>query len=91
MKIFHYSMICLICGLLVITAGCKKNTVTVVNTQSGVVINSSDFTGGLQQKAIQKANTTSIEQVTQPTAKSTGNVIHLGGGYEKIEMGPLFD
>lgn len=91
MKIIHYSMVCLICGLLVITAGCKKTPVTVVNTRSGVLINSSDFTGGLQQKAIHKANTASIEQVSQPTAKSTGNVIHLGGGYEKIEMGPLFD
>lgn len=68
--------------------GCTKNRVSVVNTNSGVVIHSSDFTGGFQEKA-KSAN--KVRQVNSPTAKSSGAVIDLSGGYEKIEMGPLFD
>lgn len=68
--------------------GCTKNRVSVVNTNSGVVIHANDFTGGFQEKA-KTAN--KVRQVNAPTAKSSGAVIDLGGGYEKIEMGPLFD
>lgn len=88
MKIVRYSVVCLICGLMLMVTGCQKNRVTVVNTNSGVVIHSDDFTGGFKQKA---AEASRVKQVNAPTAKSTGAVINLGSGYEKIEMGPLFD
>lgn len=89
MKLIKYSFIFGICTLTLITTGCHKKSAPVVNTNSGIIIHSSDFTGGLEQKvASSKAR---IEQISAPTAKSTGTVIHLGDGYEKIEMGPLFD
>lgn len=91
MKFIRYSLVCLICGLLITVTGCKKDHVTVVNTNSGVVIHSDDFTGGLKEKAAQHARKTHVEQIGKPSAKSSGNVIHLGDGYEKIELGPLFD
>ncbi len=88
MKLFRYSLICVMCVLLLMVTGCKGNEKPVVNTQSGVVINSNDFTGGFKERV---STSQKIKQVSQPTAKSTGRVIDLGGGYEKIEMGPLFD
>ncbi len=88
MKIIRYSVVCIICAMTFMVTGCNKNHVSVVNTSSGVVINANDFTGGFKEKA---ASSAQIKQVSAPTAKSSGNVIDLGGGYEKIEMGPLFD
>ncbi len=88
MNINRYGIICLVCGLLLFVTGCDKSKVSVINASSGVVIHSSDFTGGLQEKV---ATSGQIKQVSKPTAKSTGAVIDLSGGYEKIEMGPLFD
>lgn len=88
MKIIRYSAVCLICSLLLMVTGCQKTQVSVVNTKSGVVIHADDFTGGFKQKA---AEATRIKQVGPATAKSSGTVIDLSGGYEKIEMGPLFD
>ena len=89
MKLMYYNFIFAICILTLITTGCQKNSAPVINTSSGIIIHSSDFTGNLEQKvASSKAR---IEQISAPTAKSTGAVIHLGDGYEKIEMGPLFD
>ena len=89
MKLIQYSLTCGICLLALIVTGCHKQSAPVVNTNSGIIIHSSDFTGNIEQKvASSKAR---IEQISAPTAKSTGAVIHLGDGYEKIEMGPLFD
>lgn len=88
MKLIRYSLVCLICGLLITVTGCTQNRVSVVDTNSGVVIHASDFTGGIQEKA-QTAK--KIRQTGSPTAKSSGAVIDLGGGYEKVQMGPLFD
>ena len=87
MKLIRLSLVCLICGLLTITAGCKKDRIQVVNTTSGIVIHSSDFTNSPQP---QKKSQASIEQVSTPTAKSTGNVIRLGDEYESIDIGPVF-
>ena len=89
MKLIQYSLTCGICLLALTVTGCHKQSAPVVNTNSGIIIHSSDFTGNIEQKvASSKAR---IEQISAPTAKSTGAVIHLGDGYEKIEMGPLFD
>ena len=87
MKLIRLSLVCLICGLLTITAGCKQDRVQVVNTTSGIVIHSSDFTNTQQAQKTPKAR---IEQVSPPTAKSTGNVIRLGDEYESIDIGPVF-
>lgn len=88
MKKFRYSLVLLLCGLMFIITGCGKDKVSVVNAKSGVVIHSEDFTDSLQDRAKTSAK---VKQVSAPTARSTGKVIHLGDGYEKIEMGPLFD
>lgn len=87
MKLIRYSLILGLCTLVITVTGCTQKS-AVVNTNSGIVIKSNDFTGGFKQRA---AESDRIRQVSAPTAKSTGNVIHLGDGYEKIEMGPLFD
>lgn len=88
MKYLKITGICLICLLLFTVTGCQGTKKPVVNAQSGVVIHASDFTGGFKEKA---AYSDQIRQVSAPTAKSSGRVIDLGGGYEKIEMDPLFD
>lgn len=80
--------VCLLCALLLTVTGCSKKKVSVINASSGVVVHSSDFTGGFQKKVESKNQ---IKQVSEPTAKSSGRVINLGGGYEKIELSPLFD
>lgn len=87
MKLIRYSLVCCMCALVITVTGCTPKT--VVNTNSGVVIHSNDFTGNLQKKVA--ASSDRIRQVNTPTAKSTGQIIRLGDGYEKIEMGPLFD
>lgn len=88
MKLIRYSLVCLICGLMVTVTGCQKQHAQVINTSSGIVIHSSDFTGGQPTQKV--ASTVRLEQKSQPTAKSTGTVIHLGDGYEKIDVGPIF-
>lgn len=87
MKLIRLSLVCLICGLLTITAGCKQDRVQVVNTTSGIVIHSSDFMDSQEAKKTPQAR---MEQVSAPSAKSTGNVIRLGDGYENIDLGPVF-
>ena len=87
MKLIRLSLVCLICSLLTITAGCKQDRVQVVNTTSGIVIHSSDFTNTPQP---QKKTQARMEQVAPPSAKSTGNVIRLGDEYESIDIGPVF-
>lgn len=87
MKLIRLCLVCLICGLLTVTAGCKQDRVQVVNTKSGIVIHSSDFSDGGSKSAPQSAK---MEQISTPTAKSTGNVIRLGDGYESIDLGPVF-
>lgn len=89
MKLFRYGLVCLICGLSIFITGCQKDHVSVVNTKSGIVIHSSDFTNELKDKAAKSA--ARIKQETKPTAKSSGNVIKLGDGYEKVDLGPIFD
>lgn len=88
MKYLRLTGICLICLMLFTVTGCQGTKKPVVNAQSGVVIHANDFTGGFKEKA---ASANQIRQVSAPTAKSSGAVIDLSGGYEKIEMGPLFD
>lgn len=83
----RYSLICLICGLALTVTGCTKEPVQVVNTSSGIVIHSSDFTGNTTKTSSAKAR---YEQVGKPTEKSTGTVIRLGDGYESIDLGPVF-
>ena len=83
----RYSLICLICGLALTVTGCTKEPVQVVNTNSGIVIHSSDFTGNTTKTSSAKAR---YEQVGKPTEKSTGTVIRLGDGYESIDLGPVF-
>ena len=89
MKWMNYSLICLFCGLLIVTAGCQKSQSSVVNTKSGVVIHSSDFTGGFKERSATYEQ--NKNKAFAPKPKTTGNVIHLGDGYEKIELSPLFD
>lgn len=55
MKLSNYSLICLICTLVFITYGCNKST-QVVNTRSGIVIHSEDFTGGSTKQAVDNSN-----------------------------------
>ena len=87
MKIIRYSVVCLVCCLTILITGCQSKETHVVNTHSGVVIRADDITGGLTTKS---ADTNQIKQVSAPTAKSTGRVIHLGAGYEDIKMGQPF-
>ena len=70
-------------------AGCQKTSSSVVNTKSGVVIHSSDFTGGFKERSATYEQNKTKTLPQKP--KTTGNVIHLGDGYEKIELSPLFD
>ncbi len=44
MKLSNYILICLICALTVVAYGCSKLNNPVVNTKSGIVIHSEDFT-----------------------------------------------
>ena len=82
MNFIRYSVICLVCTLLVFTTGCGKQTrVTVVNTQSGIVIHSSDY---IKEQSTKTDYSKRIKQVSKPTAKSTGNVIDLGSSYKNI-------
>lgn len=83
----RYSLICLICGLALTVTGCTKEPVQVVNTNSGIVIHSSDFTSTPTKTSSAKAR---YEQVGKPTEKSTGTVIRLGDGYENLDLGPVF-
>lgn len=79
MNIVRYSTVFMICAMMLLLSGCTKNRVSVVNTSSGVVIHASDYnTPKTNDKMIQ----------TTPTAKSTGSVIRLGDGYEKIDFPP---
>lgn len=89
MKLFRYGFVCLMCGLVILTTGCQKGRDSVVNTRSGVVIHSSDFTVGVKQKVSDfSSHKTPSQESQKPTV--SGNVIHLGGGYEEIDLGPLF-
>lgn len=42
MKIFRYSLVFFIGGLIVLSAGCAKEHVSVINTESAIVIKSKD-------------------------------------------------
>ncbi len=55
MKLLKYSLICSICVLMIAIYGCT-NTSQVVNTKSGIVIHSEDFTGGSTKDAIYDSN-----------------------------------
>ena len=88
MNIIRYSMICLMCTLVVFLTGCvKKERVSVVNTQSGIVIRSSDY---IQEQSSSSDYSNRIKQVSKPTAKSTGNVIDLGSSYKSIDINSPF-
>ncbi|MBS4760170.1 MAG: hypothetical protein KHX03_05690 [Clostridium sp.] len=89
MKLFRYGLVCLICGLVILSTGCQKGHDSVVNTRSGVVIHSSDFTVGVKQKVSDFSSKRKSDEDRQEPRVS-GNVIHLGDGYEKIDLGPLF-
>lgn len=67
--------------------GCTKEPVQVVNTTSGIVIHSSDYTCATTRTSSVKAR---YEQVGQPTEKSTGTVIRLGDSYQSLDLGPVF-
>lgn len=56
MKLSNYFLICIICALAVILYGCSTNNRHVVNMQSGIVIHSSDFTGGSTKEAVDDSN-----------------------------------
>ena len=76
MRFIRYSVICLICTLLVVLTGCgQKSRVSVVNTNSGIIIRSSDY---IKEQSTTTDYSKRIKQVGKPTAKSTGNVIDLG-------------
>ena len=87
MKIIRYSVVCLVCCLAILTTGCQNRETQVINANSGVVIRADEITGGLTTKT---SGSNQIKQVSAPTAKSTGRVIHLGAGYEDIKMGQPF-
>lgn len=44
MKLFRYSLVILVCAFAVFATGCQKTAVSVLNTESGIVIHSSDYT-----------------------------------------------
>jgi len=83
----RYSLICLVFGLLVTATGCTKEPMQVVNTTSGIVIHSSDFTGETTRTSSVKSR---YEQVGKPTEKSTGTIIRLGDSYQNLDLGPVF-
>ena len=88
MKFIRYSVICLICTLLVFLTGCgQKSRVSVVNTNSGIIIRSSDY---IQEQSKPTDYSKRIKQVSKPTAKSTGNVIDLGSSYKSIDINSPF-
>lgn len=87
MSFTRYSLICLVCGLLFIATGCTKEPVQVVNTTSGIVIHSSDYTGSSTKSTNAQVR---YEQVSKPTEKSTGTVIRLGDSYQSLDLGPVF-
>lgn len=83
----RYSLVCVVCVLALTLTGCTSSSnTTVVNTSSGIVINSSDF-GGSSTKT---AYSNKIEQQNQPTTRTTGRVIHLGDSYKSLDLGPVF-
>ena len=86
MSLVRYCSIVLLIATMVVVTGCSKRGSIVVNTPS-VVIDSKDFTQGSQQRVSHNGK---IKQVAAPTAKSSGAVIDLGSGYEKIELEPIF-
>ena len=89
MKFIRYSVICLICTLLVVLTGCgQKSRVSVVNTNSGIIIRSSDYIK--EQSTTPTDYSKRIKQVGKPTAKSTGNVIDLGSSYKSIDINSPF-
>ena len=88
MKLIRYGFVCLIGALMITVTGCQKQHTQVVNTSSGIVIHSSDFTGGAPKKVADSS--VKYEQLSKPTPKSTGAVIRLGDGYENIDLGPVF-
>lgn len=87
MSLTRYSLICLVCGLLFTVTGCTKEPVQVVNTTSGIVIHSSDYTSSSTRTSNAKAR---YEQVGRPTEKSTGTIIRLGDSYGSLDLGPVF-
>lgn len=87
MNSFRYIVVCLVCGLLITATGCSKEPVQVVNTHSGIVIHSSDFTGDTRKAS---GPSVRVEQVSQPTEKSTGTIIRLGDSYQSLDLGPIF-
>ena len=88
MKFIRYSVICLICAVLVCSTGCgQKSRVSVVNTNSGIIIHSSDY---IKEQSTPVDYSKKIKQVSAPTAKSTGNVIDLGSSYKSIEINSPF-
>ena len=89
MSLARYSLICVFCGLIITVTGCTKEPVQVVNTNSGILIRSSDYINPTTQKTT--STKVRYEQVSAPTNKSTGTVIRLGDGYENIELNPVFN
>lgn len=88
MSLTRYSLICLVCGLLITVTGCTKEPVQVVNTTSGIVIHRSDFTGNTSTRT--SSARVRYEQTGTPTEKSTGAVIRLGDSYQSLDLGPVF-
>ena len=56
MKLSNYILICMICALTVVAYGCSKVSNQVINTRSGIVIHSEDFTGGSSKDAVGDSN-----------------------------------
>lgn len=67
---YYYSLVFIICALLIATIGCTNVHNQVVNTNSGVIFHSSEFTN----------------KSHNPDSQYSSNVIHLGEDYEKIEL-----
>ena len=90
MNVFRYGFICLICCFVIFCTGCKKDNKPVINAKSGVVIHSSDFTGAMESKVATSSKRIHSPQQESSHATMKGNVINLGGGYEEIDLGPIF-
>ena len=70
MKLTYCGLVCIVCALLVISAGCSSIPNKVVNTTSGLIFHSSEIIG----------------EKTGSVRQDSSGIIRMGEGYEKIEL-----